>query len=285
MAERFPGAPVILISIDTLRADHLPLYGYRNGSTPTLDRLGRQGVVFEDLYSHCPLTLPSHASLLPGPLPLPHGVRANIRYSVRPAERTLAVRFKAAGYATGAAVSAFVLRHQTGIGRGLDFFDDRIEVAGTGESLSDTQRDGAKTVDVLNAWLDRGPGDRIFAFLHLYEPHTPYSPPPSHQMASPYDGEISYADELVGRFIDRLATRSLLDRAIVAVVSDHGEGLNDHGEAEHGIFLYREALRVPWILRLPGAAGAGTRIAGTLGEVDVAATLLDLAGVDASGMD
>ena len=136
--ERFPGAPVILISIDTLRADHLPLYGYRNGSTPTLDRLGREGIVFEDLYSHCPLTLPSHASLVTGLLPFHHGVRDNIGYSVRADERTLAVRFKSAGYATGAAVSAFVLRHQTGIGRGFDFFDDRIEVAGTGESLSDS---------------------------------------------------------------------------------------------------------------------------------------------------
>jgi choline-sulfatase len=283
--QHYPDAPVILISIDTLRADHLPLYGYRGGSTPTLDRLGREGIVFEDVYSHCPLTLPSHASLLTGTLPVHHGVRDNIGYAVRADERTLAVRFKAGGYATGAAVSAFVLRHQTGIGRGFDFFDDRIEMAGTGESLSDTQRDGAKTVDALAAWIDGREGGRIFAFLHLYEPHTPYSPPPSHQMANPYDGEIAYADELVGRLLDRLAARRLLDRAIVAVVSDHGEGLNDHGEAEHGIFLYREALHVPWILRLPGAAGAGTRVAGTVGEVDVAATLLDLAGVDASGID
>src|SRR5204863_4806016 len=121
------GAPVVLISIATLRADHLSLYGYRSGSTPTLDRLGREGVVFEDVYSHCPLTLPSHASLLTGLLPPHHGVRDNIGYSLGPDERTLAARFKAAGYATGAAVSAFVLRHQTGIGRGFDFFDDRIE--------------------------------------------------------------------------------------------------------------------------------------------------------------
>src|SRR5439155_15351882 len=216
------------------------------------------------------------ASLVTGLLPLHHGVRDNIGYSVRADERTLAGRFKAAGYATGAAVSAFVLRHQTGIASGFDFFDDRIEVAGTGESLSDTQRDGAVTVNALAAWVDRQASGRIFAFLHLYEPHTPYSPPPSHRMADPYDGEIAYADELVGRFLDRLRARQLFDRAVIAVVSDHGEGLNDHGEAEHGIFLYREALRVPWILRLPGG-GAGTRMAGTAGEVDVPATLLALA--------
>src|SRR5207245_10473447 len=155
------------------------------------------------------------------------------------------------GYATGAAVSAYVLRRQTGIAEGFDFFDDAIEVAGAGESLADTQRDGRLTVDALGAWIDRQADTRVFAFLHLYEPHTPYSPPPSHRLAQPYDGEIAYADELVGRFLDRLAARHLLDRAIVAVVSDHGEGLGDHGEAEHGVFLYDEALRVPWILKLP----------------------------------
>src|SRR5438105_1770725 len=174
----FRDAPVILISIDTLRADRLPLYGYSTGSTPTLDALGRTAFVFDDVYSHCPLTLPSHASLLTGMLPFHHGVRDNIGYSLRASERTLAGRFKAAGYATGAAVSAFVLRHQTGIASGFDFFDDRIEVAGTGESLSDTQRDGAVTVNALAAWVDRQASGRIFAFLHLYEPHTPYSPPP-----------------------------------------------------------------------------------------------------------
>jgi choline-sulfatase len=281
----FRGAPVVLISIDTLRADRLPLYGYEKGSTPILDRLGRDSIVFENLYSHCPLTLPSHASLMTGRLPFHHGVRDNIGYILRPDERTLARRFKDAGYATGGAVSAFVLRHQTGIGLGFDFFDDRIEMAGTGESLSDTQRDGAITVDRLAGWIDGQANERVFAFLHLYEPHTPYSPPLTHRMADPYDGEIAYADELVGRFLDRLKARGILDRAIVAVVSDHGEGLNDHGEAEHGIFLYREALRVPWVLKLPDRTGAGSRIADTVGEVDVPATLLDLAGLDAGGLD
>ena len=281
----YPGAPVILISIDTLRADRLPLYGYAAGSTPVLDRLGRGGVVFNDVYSHCPLTLPSHTSLLTGLLPFRHGVRDNIGYALKGDQETLASRFKAAGYVTGAAVSAYVMRHQTGINSGFDFFDDGIEVAGTGESLSDSQRDGRLTVDALARWIDNQSSGRVFAFLHLYEPHTPYSPPPSHRMRDPYDGEIAYADELAGRFLDRLNARGLLDRAIVSVVSDHGEGLNDHGEAEHGIFLYRESLHVPWILRLPRGASGGTRVAGTAGHVDVAATLLALAGVSSAGID
>lgn len=281
----YRGAPVVLISIDTLRADHLPLYGYRDGSTPTLDSLGRSAVVFDEAYSSSPLTLPSHATLLTGRLPPRHGVRDNIGYALGADERTLAARFQAAGYATGAAVSAYVLRHQTGIAAGFDFFDDRLEVAGSGESLSDTQRDGRITVDALAKWID-GHADRaLFAFLHLYEPHSPYSPPAAHARALPYDGEIAYADVLVGRLLDRLAAAGLRDRAIVAVVSDHGEGLGDHGEAEHGVFLYREALRVPWILRIPAGAPAGVRIAGTTGLVDVAPTLLDLAGIPFDGMD
>jgi choline-sulfatase len=278
-------APVILISIDTLRADRLPMYGYRSGSTPQLDQFARDTIVFDKLYSHTPLTLPSHASLLTGLLPTHHGVRDNVGYTLGPDARTLATRFKAAGYETGAAVSSYVLRHQTGIARGFDFFDDAIEIAGTGESLSDNQRDGRISVDALAGWIDRQSSSKLFALLHLYEPHTPYAPPASHQRSDPYDGEIAYADELVGRLLARLKARGLLDRAIVAIVSDHGEGLGDHGETEHGILLYREALQVPGILRLPGGAAGGRHVQGTLGLVDVAATLLDVAGLDAAGLD
>jgi arylsulfatase A-like enzyme/Tfp pilus assembly protein PilF len=282
---RFSRAPIVLVSIDTLRADHLGAYGYRAASTPVLDRFARDGIVFDDVYSQCPLTLPSHTSLLTGRLPVHHGVRDNIGYSLAADERTLASRLKTAGYATGGAVSAYVLRHQTGISRGFDFFDDALTIAGTGESLSDTQRDGAQTVDALARWVDDHASQPLFAFLHLYEPHAPYAPPPSHTMASPYDGEIAYADELVGRFFDRLSARGLFDRAIVVVVSDHGEGLGDHGEAEHGLLLYREALHVPMIVRLPGGDRRGTRVSGSVALVDVAPTLLDLIGVEAGGSD
>src|SRR6185295_10617959 len=216
-APRFPAAPIILISIDTLRADHLAVYGYRGGATPVIDRLAASSIVFDDVYSQVPLTLPSHASLLSGRLPVHHGVRDNIGYTVGADERTLAVRLKSTGYATGAAVSSYVLRRQTGINRGFDFFDDAIEVAGTGDSLSESQRDGRLSVDALAGWIDAHANQPVFAFLHLYEPHAPYAPPPSHRMAQPYDGEIAYADELVGRFIERLTARGLFDRSIVAI--------------------------------------------------------------------
>lgn len=279
-------APVILISIDTLRADRLPLYGYRAGSTPSLDALGRQGVVFEGVYSHCPQTLPAHASLLTGLLPPGHGVRDNIGFSLRTGQTTLAARFRSAGWATGAAVSAYVVRSQTGLAQGFDFYDDALEIEGPSDNLAAVQRDGALAVESLARWIE-GQGQRpFFAFLHLYEPHTPYAPPEAHRRhAQPYDGEVAYADELVGRFLDRLRARGLLDRAVLAVTSDHGEGLRDHGEEEHGIFLYREAVHVPLILRLPGAARGGTRIGGTVAQVDIPATLLDLTGLPADAMD
>jgi arylsulfatase A-like enzyme/Flp pilus assembly protein TadD len=282
----FPDAPAVVISIDTLRADHLPLYGYGAGSTPNIDRLGREGIVFDDLYSHCPLTLPAHASMLTGLLPPHHGVRDNIGFRLGPEHATLATRFRAAGLHTGAAVSAYVLRAATGIAQGFDFYDDAIEVEGGTESIGNLQRDGAIAEEALDRWIGAQKGARFFAFLHLYEPHSPYTPPPRHQgHALPYDGEIAYADELVGRLLGALEASGLYDRAIIAVTSDHGEGLGDHGEAEHGIFLYREAVHIPLILRLPHAVKGGTRVAGTVAQVDVAATLLDLAGLKAEGLD
>ncbi len=279
-------ASVVLISIDTLRADHLPVYGYAAGATPNIDRLAREGIVFQDVYSHCPLTLPSHASMLTGLLPARHGVRDNIGFQLGESHATLATRFRAAGWRTGAAVSAYVLRGATGIGRGFELYDDAIEVKGGSESIGTLQRDGAAAVDALSRWISGLGRARFFAFLHLYEPHSPYTPPPRYQgKGLPYDGEISYADELTGRLLQALRSAGLYDRAIVALTSDHGEGLNDHGEAEHGIFVYREAVHVPLVLHLPGGAHAGTRVAGSAGHVDLAATLLDLAGVSASGLD
>ena len=282
----FPDAPVVLVSIDTLRADHLPLYGYTAGSTPNIDRLGREGIVFDDLYSHCPLTLPAHASMLTGLLPSHHGVRDNIGFRLGPDHATLATRFHSAGLRTGAAVSAYVLRASTGIAQGFDSYDDAIEVEGGTESMGNLQRDGAVAVEALSRWISGQKGARFFAFLHLYEPHSPYTPPPRYaNHPLPYDGEVAYADELVGRLIASLEASGLYDRAIVAVTSDHGEGLGEHGEVEHGIFLYREAVHVPLVLRLPRAARGGTRVAGTVAQADLAPTLLELAGLKAEGLD
>jgi arylsulfatase A-like enzyme/tetratricopeptide (TPR) repeat protein len=282
----FPDASVVLVSIDTLRADHLPAYGYAAGTTPAIDALAREGIVFEDAYSHCPLTLPAHASMLTGLIPPRHGVRDNAGFTLDSSKRTLAARFHAAGMGTGAAVSAYVLRRATGIGDGFDTFDDAIETDATSPAMAEQQRDGAAAVESLGRWVEGRGGRRFFAFLHLYEPHAPYTPPPAHRgHAQPYDGEIAYADELVGRFVGRLRAAGRLDRTIVAVTSDHGEALGDHGEKEHGFFVYRETVRVPLVVRLPEARRAGTRVAGAVAQVDLPATLLDLAGLPFDGMD
>jgi tetratricopeptide (TPR) repeat protein len=287
-AETWRDAPIVLVSIDTLRADHLPLYGYAKGSTPNLDALGREGVVFDEVYSHCPLTLPAHASMLTGLLPPHHGVRDNAGFALKPGTETLAFRLRRSGWTTGAAVSAFVLRSATGIAQGFEQYDDALVQDASLEDVGEQQRDGAVAVESLLRWIDAQGGRRFFAFLHLYEPHTPYAPPSPYRerfAGSLYDGEVAYADDLVGRFLSRLRSQRILDRAIVAVTSDHGEGLGDHGEQEHGFFLYRETVHVPLVLRLPGRARAGTRVGAIAAQVDLPATLLDLAGLSTDGMD
>lgn len=283
---RFEGAPVVLVSIDTLRSDRLGSYGYAKAATPALDALAREGVLFEDAFSHVPLTLPAHASLFTGLLPPRHGVRDNLGAHLDAKHRTLARRFQDAGYATGGAVSAYVLRGATGISAGFSSWDDRFERSASAEAIGELQRDGAAATEWVARFAEANRGRRFFAFLHLYEPHAPYAPPASHSRhADPYDGEVAYADELVGLLLARLRLAGLHDRAILAVTADHGEGLLDHGEQEHGFFLYREALQVPLVVRLPGGRRAGTRVKGVVGHVDLAATLLDLAGLPADGMD
>ena len=282
----FPEASVLLISVDTLRADRLALYGYDRGSTPVLDALGREAVVFESVYSHSPLTLPAHASLLTGLLPPRHGVRSNAGFRLGDSHPTLAVRLADAGWRTGGAVSSFVLSRRTGIGKGFEFYEDAVEGAAP-EAFNAPQRDGAVAVGALADWVDSLDGGRFFAFLHLYEPHSPYAPPSRHAtaLADPYDGEVAYADELIGRLLRRLQDKGLLDRTIVAVTADHGEGLGDHGEPEHGILLHRSTLWVPWILRLPGERLGGTRVSRLVAQADIPATLLDLVGLPFDGLD
>jgi tetratricopeptide (TPR) repeat protein len=279
--ESFPGAPVVLVSVDTLRSDHLPAYGYRGIETPALDGLRREAILFEHAYSHYPLTFPSHCTILTGVLPSRTGVRDNVGYRLDTASLPyLPKELRAAGYATGAAVSAFVLQGGNGLSDFFDFYDDTIEVRKE-TPLGGLQRPGMDTLKVALRWVDQVAGRPFFLFFHIYEPHTPYRPPEpyaSRYAASPYDGEIAYADAILGHLFDELKGRKLYEGAIVVVLSDHGEGLGDHGEEEHGIFLYREALQVPLLLKLPGGRHGGAEVASPAGLVDVAPTILSLVG-------
>jgi arylsulfatase A-like enzyme/Flp pilus assembly protein TadD len=279
----FRQAPVILISIDTLRSDHLPAYGYKDVETPALDALARDGVLFERAYSHTPLTLPSHVSMLTGRLPTEHGVRDNVGYQYDAGRfPDLAKVLREAGYATGAAVSAYVLRPETGLNAGFDLYDAGIPVR-FNDSLGLSQRPGGQTADAALAWARTVKDKPFFLFLHLYEPHTPYAPPEpfaSRYAGRPYDGEIATADAIVGRVLAELKSLGVYDRAVILLLSDHGEGLGDHGEQDHGIFLYREALQVPMMLKLPAGRLAGSRVAQPVQIVDVFPTLLSLVGVE-----
>lgn len=268
--------PVVLISIDTLRSDHLPAYGYKGVATPNIDALRADSILYQRAYSHVPLTLPSHTSILSGMLPADDGVRDNVGFRVSSKIPMIQELLKKNGYATGGAVSAFVLRKETGIAQGFDFYNDDVEPLGTDRTIGRVQRDGMKTMHVLEGWLDGQIGKPFFAFLHLYEPHTPYTPPEPFWSRYPdhYDGEIARADEIVGQFLDYLKQKGVYDKALIILLSDHGEGLNEHGEAEHGIFVYREALQVPLMVKLPREADKGATVTAPAELIDVFPTIL-----------
>ena len=239
--------PIVVISIDTLRADHLPVYGYRKGHTPAIDELARDGVVFERAYSHSPQTLPAHASLLSGRLPFETGVRDNLGFVIKGTERLLPQLLRERGYATGGIVSAYVLRKETGISQGFDFFDGEMPPGSPERLVGQVKRDGSESEAIAEHWLDSLGSSRAFLFLHLYEPHKPYTPAVRFAELAPYDAQIAYADEIVGRLVRYLKTHQLYDRSTIVLLSDHGEGLGDHGEQEHGLFVYEEAVHVPLI--------------------------------------
>lgn len=289
--------PIVLISIDTLRSDRLPVYGYDRVETPAIDALRADSILYERAYSPVPLTLPAHASLLTGLLPPGHGVRDNAGYRLaEDGPATLAEMLGSAGYATGGAVSAFVMRRETGLARGFDTWEDSFAEATGRATMAQIQRSGGDTLRAALEWLDTltpagggstdGSGERseaaepFFLFFHIYEPHTPYEPPEpfASRYASAYDGEVAASDRIVGDLVAALRDRGLYAGSTLLLLSDHGEGLGDHGEDEHGVLLYRESLQVPLLLKLPGNRRAGETVATPAQLTDVVPTLLELAG-------
>ncbi len=276
------GAPVILISIDTLRSDRLPAYGYSGVQTPAIDALVGDSILFERAYSQYPLTLPSHLSVLTGLYPDRHAVRDNLGYPFDSSRFPfLTTFFKKQGYATGAAVSAYVLRSETGIGTDFDFFDGDIFFREwvPGGALS---RRGPETLKATLPWLRSVAKQPFFLFFHIYEPHTPFEAPEpfSSMFPLPYDAEIAAADAVIGDLIDELEALGVYDNSIIILMSDHGEGLGDHGETEHGVLLYRESIQVPLIVKMPGQRNGGTRVSTPAQLVDIFPTILDLLGQD-----
>jgi choline-sulfatase len=277
-----PRPNVLLVTIDTLRADRLGCYGYRSGDTPVLDALAARGVRFPIAVAHAPLTAPSHASILTGLLPLGHGVRDNGTFVLPPSPTTVAEVFRGAGYRTAAFVSGFPLDHRFGFARGFETYDDRLLRGGDTRRASYVERSATATTNEAVAWVRATPAP-WFAWVHYFDPHSPYEPPPdlaARFAASPYDGEVASVDRELGRLL--AAAEAGPARTLVLVTSDHGESLGEHGEATHGVFVYDSTLRVPWIMagpRIPRGRAPSVVARG----IDVAPTLLDYAGLRAPG--
>ena len=299
-AKPSPRPNVILITIDTLRADHVGCYGAQNVKTPTLDGLAADGIVFERAISQVPLTWPSHAAILTGTYPFQNGVQDFTGQPLSPQFRSVAQAFKSAGYRTGAVVSAFVLDRSWGLGRGFDFYDDAFSAKTfQKKEIGLVDRRAEESVTHALAWLKKSPpprqaktgpaGDRgspqrpFFLWLHLYDPHSPYDPPePYHTEYRDhlYDGEIAYADHELGRLIAWLKQNKLYDSSLIVMLSDHGESLGEHGEDEHGFFVYNATVHIPLIVKPP--AGSGIRAEHRREPVqttDVAPALLQVARV------
>ena len=276
----FPGTPVVLVCVDTLRSDRLPFYGYGSVETPALAALRSDAVLFERAYSHVPLTLPAHASIFTGTPPGTHGVLDNGGYRLPSSLPTLAELLAKEGYATGGAVGSVVLAGSSGISRGFELWDDAILPERAGVPVNRVQRAGAQVEPIVSRFAESRKDGPFFAFLHLYEPHAPYEPPEPFRsrFADPYDGEVAAADAAVGAFLGKLKALGLYEKSLVVFMSDHGEGLGEHGENEHGVFLYRESLQVPLLLKLPGNALAGTSVAAPVQISDVFRTVLEAAG-------
>ncbi len=276
------GDSVLLVTVDTVRADKLGCYG-GPVATPAFDRLAREGLRFDRAVSAVPLTLPSHTTILTGLLPPHHGVRLNGAGRLPDDVPTLATRLSAAGYATGAFLGAFVLDHRFGLARGFASYDDEIDRGEAhGTDALEAERPGAVVVDRALAWLAAQPKDKpFFLWVHLYDAHAPYTPPEPFRAryANPYDGEIAGVDAQLGRLLDALDARGAAARTIVTVLGDHGESLGEHGEDTHGLLLYESTLRVPWLVRAPGALAAGRVVSAPVSLADVTPTVLALLGV------
>ncbi len=276
------GYNLLLVTLDTLRADRLGIYGYDAAETPNIDRLAAEGVRFDRVTTTVPVTLPAHASIMTGLNPLAHGVRNNGAFVLGPEATTLAEVLREQGYATGGFIGAVVLAPQFGIAQGFDHFDGLARYqAVTGDESG--ERPGEEVVAAASDWI-REQQQPFFAWVHMYDPHDPYAPPEPYAgrfADNPYDGEIAYVDEMVGRLLQTLEEAGAADNTLVIVTADHGEGLGDHGERGHSFFIYDSTVRVPLIFWAPGLVPSGIVPAAPASVVDIFPTVLSLLGAPA----
>ena len=285
--DRRPAPPrhLVLVTIDTLRADRLGCYGAKDVSTPNLDRIAGEGAIATRATAHVPLTRPSHTSLFTGMLPTRHGIRDNVSPARVPEVPTIATVAKAAGFRTAAFVSSIVLAGGGGLERGFDLYSDELAKSANAEDvpfMNELQRSGDETLSEAIGWLESNRESRLFAWIHLYDPHEPYEPPEPYRTRyadRPYDGEVAWSDEIVGRLDEALGRLALRDDTLLVVTSDHGEGLGEHRETLHGFFIYETTLSVPLLMRGPGVV-PGTRIGSLVQTVDLLPTLVEMIGLE-----
>jgi arylsulfatase A-like enzyme/Flp pilus assembly protein TadD len=270
---------VVLVTIDTLRPDHLHCYGYPDIETPNLDALAGHGVLFENAVAQAPLTPPSHASIFTGQYPTVHHVRNTGGFILPSSSQPLARILQEHGWDTAAFVSSAVLKKVIGFNNGFSVYDDQMPRQGNKEEFGeDAERRGGDTVDRALHWLSTQSGKPYFLWVHLYDPHLPYEPPSpfkENYSGRPYDGEIAYTDQQLGRLLEAVGKKAPADKTIIAVLSDHGESLSEHGEFTHGVFLYDATMRIAFMMAGPGIPG-GTRVSQQVRSIDFLPTLLAL---------
>src|SRR5438270_1964505 len=282
-----PSAPdIYLVTIDTLRADHVHCYGYERVQTPALDALAKDGIRFAQAFTPSPITNTSHTTILTGLLPSSHGV-TDFAVPLAAVHPTWAELLKKKGYHTAAFIGAVILDSKSlapGLDRGFDFYDNFPEHAQTKSRWGRVERRGMDVVQHAESWLTSHPAGPHFVWVHLYDPHDPYEPPPPYSEIYKehlYDGEIAYADSALGHFLAYLKKQNWYDEALILVVGDHGEGLGEHGEDTHGIFLYDSTTHVPLIVKLPSGQGAGKVMDEQVRTTDIVPTILELLGIPA----
>jgi arylsulfatase A-like enzyme/Tfp pilus assembly protein PilF len=274
---------LLLVTLDTTRADRIHAYGFDAVETPNLDRLAREGVLFEQAVAPAPLTLPAHSSIFTGKFPPAHGVRDNGGFFLADSETTLAERLRDRGFATGGFVGAYVLDHKWGVAQGFQtYFDDFDLTKYQSLSLGSVDRPGNEVADKAIAWLDRVGSQRFFGWVHFYDAHSPYQPPEpfaSRYAGHPYIGEIAFVDSQVGRLLSYLDSHDLARNTVVIVMGDHGESLGEHGEGTHGFFVYQATMHVPLMIRTPFDSMVGRRVAETVRSIDILPTAMELLGI------
>jgi arylsulfatase A-like enzyme/Flp pilus assembly protein TadD len=283
LAESKPNLNVVIITIDTLRADHLGCYGYKQIRTPNIDALASESARFERAYTPVPVTLPAHTVIFTGTYPVFSGMHDFSGNKLNPQQPTLASVLKRQGYTTGAVIGSAVLDSRFGLNQGFDFYYDHFDFNRLQESnLEEMERPGNVVANVALDWLGKNRQNKFFLWMHLYDPHYPYRPPPPYSEQykdRPYDGEIAFADAQVGRLISFLKANNIYRDTLIVLTGDHGESLGEHGEKTHGFFIYNATLHVPVIIHLPGSPST-TTVSELVSLADLMPTVLQVLKVE-----